>query len=120
MREMANVAWLMILFSFWPASWADDVDPAEKTQQEIQLKISTIHANNGSDCLDPRLSKIKQQLGVDLRYQSNRRSDPSSHPNQFEPRLGFRCRSHRILSVRRHPCRRMDCDFCGCALRLRR
>jgi hypothetical protein len=98
MREMANVAWLMILFSFWPASWADDVDPAEKTQQEIQLKIGMIHASNGSDCLDPRLSKIKQQLEI-IKYRCYRLIKEESENVPWQADAAFEISGGRSLVV---------------------
>jgi len=47
------------------------VRAAEKTQPGVQVKIGTIVATNEADCLDPLLSKMKQQLEV-IKYRCYR------------------------------------------------
>ena len=74
MNHMGNPR-VMLLFSFWLALSAAHLGAAEKGQTvgqgEVQLKIGTILASDESQCFDPKLSGMKNQLKV-LQYRCYR------------------------------------------------
>jgi hypothetical protein len=53
-----------LLFSFLLAFCSVDLSAAEKAQKEVQVQVGIILASNESDCLDPKLSRMKSQLEV--------------------------------------------------------
>ena len=98
MNLLWNLAKLFVVFSFGPAAWAADIDPAEKTQQEIQLKVRTIHASNEADCVDPKVSAIKQQLDV-IKYRCFRLIREDSQRVPWHADAAFQISGGRSLIV---------------------
>lgn len=61
----------VLLFSFWFVFLAVGAGAAEKSQAPVQVRIGTIFATNETDCLDPNLAKMKNQLDV-IKYRCYR------------------------------------------------
>lgn len=98
MYPRGRILRLRLLFSLWLLLLAGAGLGAEKGQREVQLKIGTIHASNETECLDPALSKIKNQLEV-IRYRCYRLVKEETQKVPWQTNASFEIPGGRSLVV---------------------
>lgn len=89
---------LSLLFSLLLVLGPSDLGAAEKGPKGIQVKIGTIHASNESDCLDPKLSKMKTQLEV-IKYRCYKLLHEETKKAPWQSNVVFEIPGGRFLVV---------------------